>query len=67
MAFHKLKIGETVHYRPTNPRLRGAYRIIKLLPLREDGESEYRIRSLEGQHELVAKEIELTTTDGSHP
>jgi hypothetical protein len=69
MAFHKLKIGQIVHYRPNNPRqiaLRGTYRIINLLPQREDGESEYRIRSLEGQHERVAKESELVT-GGSHP
>lgn len=64
MAFHSLKIGQIVHYRPSNPRqntLRGAYRIINLLPRREDGELEYRIRSVEEQHELVAKERELMT------
>jgi hypothetical protein len=69
MAFHKFKIGQIVHYRPSTPRqeiLRGAYRIINLLPPREDGESEYRIRSMEEQHELVAKEGELIT-GGSHP
>jgi hypothetical protein len=69
MAFHKLKIGQIVHYRPSNPRqntLRGAYRIINLLPQDEHGDSEYRIRSLEEQHELVAKECELMT-GGSHP
>jgi hypothetical protein len=70
MAFHKLKIGQMVHYRPSNPRqntLRGAYKIIGLLPQTEDGEFEYRIRSLEEeQHELVAKEGELMT-GGSHP
>jgi hypothetical protein len=69
MAFHKLKIGQIVHYRPSNPRqntLRGTYRILNLLPQREDGEFEYRIRSLEEQHELVAKERELMT-GGSHP
>jgi hypothetical protein len=69
MAFHKHKIGQAVHYRPSNPRqinLRGAYRIINLLPQREGGEFEYRIRSLEEQHELVAKESELIT-GGGHP
>jgi hypothetical protein len=69
MAFHKSKIGQIVHYRPNNPRqnnLRGTYRIINLLPPGEDGESEYRIRSMEEQHELVAKESELAT-GGSHP
>ena len=69
MAFHKLKIGQMVHYRPSNPRqnnLRGAYRIINLLPQRADGEFEYRIRGVEEQHELVAKESELMT-GGSHP
>jgi hypothetical protein len=70
MAFHKLKIGQTVHYRSSKPRqnnLRGTYRIINLLPQREGGESEYRIRGLEEQHELVAKESELMTMGGSHP
>jgi hypothetical protein len=69
MASNKLKIGQIVHYRPSNPRqntLRGAYKIINLLPRREDGESEYRIRSLEEQDEVVAKESELMT-GGSHP
>jgi hypothetical protein len=69
MAFHKIKIGQAVHYRPSNSRqntLRGAYRIINLLPQRDDGEFEYRIRSLEEEHELVAKESELIT-GGSHP
>jgi hypothetical protein len=69
MAFHEIKIGQIVHYRPSNPRqnnLRGTYRIINLLPVREGGESEYRIRSVEEQHELVAKESELMT-GGSHP
>jgi hypothetical protein len=65
----KLKICQIVHYRPSNHRrdnLRGAYRIINLLPQREDGESEYRIRGLEEQHELAAKESELIT-GGDHP
>jgi hypothetical protein len=44
----------------------GAYRIINLLPQREHGDFEYRIRSLEEQHELVAKEGELMT-GGGHP
>jgi hypothetical protein len=59
---HKFKIGQIVHYRPGNPRqnaLRGAYSVIGLLPQREDGVVEYRIRSLDEQHELVAKESEL--------
>jgi hypothetical protein len=63
MAFHKLKIGQAVHYRPSNPRqnaLRGAYSVIGLLSQHADGGFEYRIRSLEQQqHELVAKESEL--------
>jgi hypothetical protein len=69
MALHKFKIGQIVHYRPSDPRqntLRGAYRIINLLPPREDGESEYRIRSLEEQHELVGQESALMT-GGTHP
>jgi hypothetical protein len=69
MAFHKLKIGQIVHYRPRNPRqntLGGAYAIINLLPQGGDGEFEYRIRSLEERHELVARESELMT-GGGHP
>jgi hypothetical protein len=70
MAFRKLKIGQIVHYRPNDPRqnaLRGAYGIINLLPQREDGEFEYRIRRLEEQHELVAKESELMTSKKKPP
>ena len=69
MAFYKLKIGQIVQYRPRNPRqntLRGAYAIINLLPRGEDGEFEYRIRSLEEQHELAARESELMP-GGGHP
>ena len=65
----ELKIGQIVHYRPSNPRqntLRGTYRILNLLPQHEDGEFEYRIRSLEERHELVARESELMT-GGGHP
>jgi hypothetical protein len=39
---------------------------LEMLPQAEDGESEYRIRSVEEQHELVAKESELITR-GSPP
>jgi hypothetical protein len=45
---------------------RGIYQIISLLPQREDGEFEYRIRNLDEQHELVAQESELKGR-GSHP
>jgi hypothetical protein len=60
MAFHKLKIGQTVHYRSSKPRqnnLRGTYRIINLLPQREDGESEYRIRVWRNSMNWLRKKV----------
>ena len=62
MAFHKFKIGQIVHYRPSNHRQegpRGAYQVSRLLPQRENGEPEYRIRNLNEDHELDVKESEL--------
>jgi hypothetical protein len=62
MAFHNFKIGQIVHYRPSNHRQegpRGAYQVSRLLPQRENGEAEYRIRNLNENHELDVKESEL--------
>jgi hypothetical protein len=44
---------------------RGIYQIIGLLPQRDDGEFEYRIRNSDEQHERVAQESELRG-HGSH-
>jgi hypothetical protein len=65
----KFRIGETVYYWPAKRdqnAARGIYQIIGLLPQREDGEFEYRIRNLDEEYERVAQEGELTT-GGSHP
>jgi hypothetical protein len=62
MASNKFKIGETVFYRPINRRKegpRGAYEVTRLLPHRENGEPEYRIRNLNEGHERDVKESEL--------
>jgi hypothetical protein len=62
MALHKFKIGQIVHYKPSNHRPggpRGAYQVIRLLPHRENGEREYRIRNLTEDHERDVKESEL--------
>jgi hypothetical protein len=55
----KFRIGQTVYYWPAKrgqDAPRGRYLIISLLPQREDGDFEYRIRNLDEQHERVAQE-----------
>jgi hypothetical protein len=62
MSGYKFKIGQTVHYRPTNHRQdvpRGAYQVISCFRNREDGGVEYWIRNLNEHHERAAKESEL--------
>jgi hypothetical protein len=69
MLSRKFRIGETVYYWPakrSQNAARGTYQIIGLLPQREDGEFEYRIRNSDEQHERVAQESELKGR-GSHP
>jgi hypothetical protein len=69
MSPRKFRIGERVYCWPAKrgqEGARGAYVIISLLPQREDGEFEYRIRNLDEEYERVAQEGELTT-GGSHP
>jgi hypothetical protein len=62
MAFHKFKIGQIVHYKPSNHRPggpRGDYQVIRLLPKPGNSEPEYRIRNLNEDHERDVKESEL--------
>jgi hypothetical protein len=66
MAEHKFKIGQLVHYYPGKigrasiDLVSGLYQIIKPLPIADDGEPQYEIRSTLEQHDRVAKESELT-------
>jgi len=59
---HKFKIGQIVIYRPISHRLegqRGKYQVIRLLSASQHDGLKYRIRNLNEQHELSAKESEL--------
>jgi hypothetical protein len=63
MADHKFKIGQTVLFRPkrqlTLTPLNGRpCRVIQLLPAM-NGEPNYRIKSMQTQHEIAATESEL--------
>jgi hypothetical protein len=63
MAEHKLKIGQTVYFRPKRSMVdasAGSYLITRRLP-EADGEFQYVIRSAYDGRERVAKESELTT------
>jgi hypothetical protein len=62
MVFHKFKIGQIVHYKPSNHRHagpRGAYQVIRPLPQMRNGEPKYRIRNLNECYERDVKESEL--------
>jgi hypothetical protein len=62
MVFRKFKIGQIVHYKPSNHRHagpRGDYQVIKPLPHCQNGEPKYRIRNVNESHERDVKESEL--------
>jgi hypothetical protein len=63
MPIHKFRIGQMVTYRPAERGLDappGVYMIVARLPESDDdGQLEYRIKSLNKEHERVAKESEL--------
>ncbi|HVI86699.1 MAG TPA: hypothetical protein VM659_00275 [Dongiaceae bacterium] len=61
MAFHKYKVGQTVHFSgglkyATN--VRGTYKVVRLLPSETD-DRQYRIQSTKDNHERVVRESEL--------
>jgi hypothetical protein len=61
---HKFKVGQLVDFSPgrgasgmeTSPR---QFRVVRLLPA-EEGQSQYRIKSVRGDFERVAKENQLS-------
>lgn len=58
---HKYALGETVHF--TSPLFSraaatGAYQVVRLLPA-DDGDCQYRIKSIGEAYERVAKESQL--------
>ena len=60
MDAHKFRIGQSVTYRSRGADApQGLYVIIALLPQREDGELEYRIKHSHEHHQRSAKESEL--------
>jgi hypothetical protein len=63
MAMHKFKLGQTVFLQPTvlnRLAVRRSYEVTSQLPLHEDGQLEYRIRSASEPFERVAKEDDLS-------
>ena len=60
MDAHKFRIGQSVAYRSRGADApQGLYVIVALLPQREDGEFEYRIKHSDEDHQRSAKESEL--------
>ena len=60
MGEHKFRIGQSVAYRSRGADApQGVYVIVALLPQREDGEFEYRIKHSHEDHQRSAKESEL--------
>jgi hypothetical protein len=67
MNARKFRIGESVTYRSCGAdAAQGLYVIIALLPQREDGEFEYRIKHSREHHQRSAKESELRPPTASH-
>jgi hypothetical protein len=61
LAFHKYKIGQTVHFSgglKYAANVRGTYKIVRLLPS-ETADGQYRIQSTKDGHERVVRESEL--------
>jgi hypothetical protein len=61
LAYHKYKVGQTVHFAgglkyATN--VRGLYKIVRLLPSETD-DRQYRIQSITDAHERVVRESEI--------
>ena len=67
MDAHKFRIGQSVTYRSRGADApQGVYVIVALLPQREDGEFEYRIKHSHEHHQRSAKESELRRPKASN-
>jgi hypothetical protein len=67
MDTHKFRIGQSVRYRSRpGDAPQGLYVIIALLPRRQDGEFEYRIKHSHEHDQRSAKESELRPPTASH-
>jgi len=67
MDAHKFRIGQSVAYRSRGADApQGLYVIVALLPQREDGEFEYRIKHSHEDHQRSAKESELRPPKSSN-
>jgi hypothetical protein len=58
----KYKIGQAVDFTPTRGTLQGSlreYKIVRLVP-RDQGEQQYRIKSIAEAFERIARESELS-------
>ena len=66
MTEYKFRIGQLVYFHPKRTgqsqvdAAAGPYQIVQRLPATEDGEFHYEIRSAVEDHNLVARESELT-------
>jgi hypothetical protein len=58
MPAHKFQVGEIVYVSPSGSVPRGSYEVIKQLP-EINGEFQYRIKSVNEQHERVVRESQL--------
>lgn len=64
LAYHKYKVGQTVHFSGGMkyvPNVRGTYKVMRLLPS-ETGDRQYRIQNLKDGHERVVRESEIEAT-----
>jgi hypothetical protein len=64
LAYHKYKVGQTVHFSggmKYTPNVRGAYKVTRLLPSETD-DRQYRIQNLKDGHERVVRESEIEAT-----
>ena len=64
MTGYAFKVGQMVDYVPTmrlTNKARGPYQITQRMPVSEDGEFKYRIKSPHEPHERVANESDLSS------
>jgi hypothetical protein len=61
---HTFSVGSTVYYQPAfnSGAARGVYKIVRQLPIEDDGKLSYRIKSMAEAFERTAEEHQLSRT-----
>ena len=62
---HKYSAGQSVYFQPAfgNAASRGAYKIVRTLPIENDNRLSYRIKSVAENFERIAEEHQLSRSE----